>query len=181
MNTLIGLDTKLFFILNGFAGKNFTGDVLVAFAASQLIFILFVLFLVIFFLKSKLSLRSIGACVKIITVSFFAYGVQEVLKLLFTRPRPYITYPTVYRLTHLLETSPDPAFPSGHTTLAFALAFAVFWFFNKKIGVAFMIIALLIGVSRIIAGVHYPLDIIGGIALAWLIVFLTQKYILKEG
>ena len=49
-------------------------------------------------------------------------------------------------------------------TLFFALATAV-WFANRKWGAWYFILATLMGIARIYAGVHWPLDIIGGAAI----------------
>jgi undecaprenyl-diphosphatase len=43
------------------------------------------------------------------------------------------------------------------------------FFLNKKWGIIFTIIALLIGLSRVIIGVHYPFDILGGFVVGILV------------
>ncbi|MDR0955571.1 MAG: phosphatase PAP2 family protein [Candidatus Nomurabacteria bacterium] len=59
----------------------------------------------------------------------------------------------------------NPGFPSDHTMLAFTLAFACLavlparW---KKLGWLLIICGILIGVGRVLAGVHTPLDVLGG-------------------
>jgi membrane-associated phospholipid phosphatase len=61
-----------------------------------------------------------------------------------------------------------------------ALAFALY-FNHKKVGLPaqagywFIFFALLIGVARIMAGVHFPIDILGGFVLGFLIAFLLKK------
>lgn len=73
------------------------------------------------------------------------------------------------------------AFPSGHTTAAFALAGLVCLY---RIGVhykiAALLFAILIGWSRIANGVHWPLDVLGGALGGWLIanlaVWLSGKW-----
>jgi len=61
------------------------------------------------------------------------------------------------------------AFPSGHTTGAFALATLLMLLTaNRHIKAGLFIIALLAGVSRIAVGVHWPLDVSAGIVLGWL-------------
>lgn len=64
------------------------------------------------------------------------------------------------------------SFPSGHTTVAFALAFTVFLSFpgprRIPVGICAITLAALVGVSRIYRGIHWPTDVLGAIALAWL-------------
>ena len=67
------------------------------------------------------------------------------------------------------------AFPSGHATFFFALAISIL-FFHKKTGYWFLFFALLLSLARIIAGVHSPLDILGGFVLGALLAYLV-KYI----
>ena len=66
------------------------------------------------------------------------------------------------------------AFPSGHATFFMALAFALF-FNHKKAGYVFILFALLIGIARIIAGVHFPVDILGGFILGFFIAFFVKN------
>jgi membrane-associated phospholipid phosphatase len=60
-----------------------------------------------------------------------------------------------------------------------ALAFAVF-FSHKKAGYIFICFAFLIGLARITAGVHFPVDIFGGFVLGAMIAcsvkFLYDKF-----
>ena len=67
---------------------------------------------------------------------------------------------------HLVFYPPtDPSFPSNAAAASFALAAGI-WVYNRKLGYIFSIPALIISLGRIYMGVHYPLDILGGFALA---------------
>jgi len=57
-----------------------------------------------------------------------------------------------------------PSFPSGHTSLACAMAAAVF-VQDPVWGAGFFILAAIVGLSRVAVGVHYFSDIIGGAVL----------------
>jgi undecaprenyl-diphosphatase len=58
----------------------------------------------------------------------------------------------------------DPSFPSDHAAAAFAIAFAVLAY-SRRVGVAFLAVAALIAVSRILEGLHYPSDVLAGAAV----------------
>lgn len=99
----------------------------------------------------------------------FAWAISHFLKILFHTPRPFVEFANVHNLIN--ETG--FAFPSGHATFYMALAFAIF-LTHKKAGYWFMFFALLIGLARIIVGVHFPVDILGGYILGVLIAYLVR-------
>ena len=61
----------------------------------------------------------------------------------------------------------NPGFPSDHSLFVWVIVFAV-WYGtrNKWLALVFAVIALLVGVGRVLALVHAPLDVIGGFAAA---------------
>jgi undecaprenyl-diphosphatase len=68
----------------------------------------------------------------------------------------------------------DSAFPSAHTALAFGLAVTLF-LHDRKVGWIYLIGALTIGVARVLANVHYPIDILGGAFIGTLVAVLVEK------
>lgn len=114
---------------------------------------------------------------KEIILVFFSGGlavfVALVLKFLFHNPRPFLALTDVYSL--FPETG--FSFPSGHATFFSALAVSLF-FIHKKAGYIFMFFAFIIGLARVIAGVHFPIDILGGFIFGTL-VSLLFNFILK--
>ncbi len=105
---------------------------------------------------------------------FLAYFTAVILKLLFHTLRPFLALPNVSALFN----ENGFAFPSGHAAFFGALGLALF-FTNKKASYVFMFFALLIGLARIIAGVHFPIDILGGFMLGALVVLFTRKIFSK--
>ena len=84
-----------------------------------------------------------------------------ILKPLFARPRPCDIRP---EMLTLVARPNGWSFPSGHTASAFAAAFAL-WMQNRKLGVPALVLAAFISFTRLYLYVHFPTDILGGIAL----------------
>ena len=88
--------------------------------------------------------------------------ILNIIKLLFTRPRPFTSYSYIQKLSE----GGSSSFPSGHTSDAFSIAMIVSLFFPKPAVVIPMFLwAALVGYSRMDLGVHYPSDVLGGAIL----------------
>lgn len=83
------------------------------------------------------------------------------LKPLFARPRPCDVRP---EMLTLVARPHGWSFPSGHTSSAFAAAFAL-WRQNHRLGTPALVLAAFIGFTRLYLYVHFPTDVLGGIAL----------------
>lgn len=78
-------------------------------------------------------------------------------------PRPFV----VDGHPPLVPHGPDNGFPSDHTTMAAAIA-GVVVAYRRRIGVALLVAAALVGASRVAVHVHHVPDVIGGFALGLL-------------
>ena len=118
--------------------------------------------------------RKAGLCVLLSYALAYLIG-DSVLKDWIARPRPCAIDETVA----LLISRPSSfSCPSVHTMLAFASASSVFWFY-KRAGIAALIFAALVGLSRMYFFVHFPTDVLLGAVLGFLIgtavCFLIKK------
>lgn len=89
---------------------------------------------------------------------------NSILKNLIARPRPFITYPDLIPLVQIGGYS----CPSGHTLASFTASTAIFCFYRKT-GIAALLLATLIGFTRLYVGVHYPTDVLFGAVLGLLL------------
>lgn len=105
-----------------------------------------------------------------------AYLVTLLLKIIVHAPRPFIALSNVHPL--VIET-PYDSFPSGHATAFFALAVAMYMY-DKKWGIVFFIIAILVSLSRVVSGVHFPIDILAGAAIGSLVAYLVHTLLTKK-
>jgi len=93
---------------------------------------------------------------------------SHLLKNLISRVRPCHVHQELNLLTGCLNSF---SFPSSHALNNFAAATFLSLFFNKYKYI-FVSAAVLISISRVYLGLHYPSDIIGGAALGFLLGYL---------
>jgi undecaprenyl-diphosphatase len=85
-----------------------------------------------------------------------------VLKHIIKRPRPYMKKNIINK--NWIKVDNNSSFPSGHTYCAFMLYFILKH--NNIISNKFIVIPILIAMSRIGLKVHYISDVIGGLTIA---------------
>lgn len=114
--------------------------------------------------------------IKALAAGFVARGVfVEIIRYFYHRPRPYI----VQNIQPLIDET-SWSFPSGHASLMFAIATAVF-IKNKKMGAVMYVLAIMTGWGRVMAHVHWPSDIIAGAVLGILVAIGIQRFALRYG
>ena len=103
--------------------------------------------------------RRAGFCA-LLALLFGLLCTNVVLKHLFQRTRPWLV---VEGLSHLVEENDPNSFPSGHTTAAFAAGVVWFRALPWRWGrIAALTAAVLMGLSRLYVGVHFPTDVLMG-------------------
>ncbi|MGF6160251.1 membrane-associated phospholipid phosphatase [Ensifer sp. KUDG1] len=109
-----------------------------------------------------------------------ASALVHTLKVLIGRARPELFAELgAYSLTPFATSDLYESFPSGHSTAAGAF-FGVFAMLLPRLRPLFLVLALTIGVSRVIVGAHYPSDVAAGLLLGlWtsvMMAFAFAKY-----
>jgi len=149
-------------------------DLLFEFAGVYLIYTLPVILLVIWFFtqdeKKRISL--VMSMVSFVTTMF---GINKLIAHFWYRPRPDMS---LVGLKEVFFHRPDFSFPSDHAATLFAITFTLYLFGYKKAANYFLLYSLIIVFSRVVIAVHYPLDIVGGAAVAFVasyIVYLLRR------
>lgn len=162
------MNSAVFDFFYSFSGKWTALDWMAVLFAEYFPYVLFFIFIVfIFFVASDWQKRfwvfSIGAMSIIMARGIFG----EAIKFFGAIPRPF----EVLDFDPLIYTT-SFSFPSGHAVIFFALS-AVVWFFNNRWGYWFFASSLIISLSRVFSGIHWPADVTAGIALGlvsfWLV------------
>jgi len=163
---LTGINKTLFLSINTFASHTypffwanvtFLGDTLPA------------CLLMLLFIRKKPDLVWSG-----IAATLIATLIVNILKFYINSARP----PSVIEKDMINIIGPalySHSFPSGHTVTIFTLAgLLIFYFKTFLTRLALICFALLIGISRIAVGVHWPVDVLGGAAFG--ILFAMAGY-----
>lgn len=138
-------------------------DALVIFFAKYVVFIL-VMIAGVYWLtlpkKQKVQMLVFGAITAVITLALTRIGGA-----LYYDSRPFVDLGVAPIIPH----EANNGFPSDHAALAFAVA-ATVCYMNKKMGAVLVVMALLVGGSRVIGHIHSPTDILGSI------IFVSAAY-----
>lgn len=93
---------------------------------------------------------------------------------LFYNPRPFV----VGKFVPLIAHSNTNGFPSDHTLLSAFIGWTLLLNFSKKYSAIVLGIAFFVGSARVLAGVHHPIDIIGGFVISFIAAIIT-KFIIE--
>ncbi len=165
------MNNTIFFYLYNFAHQSVFLDWLIVFCANNFGYIMIflaVIFLIFHtdgvfdyrtpFLQLKNKLKEISL---VFSSAIAAYIFEYILKSFMPSPRPFLFFENVKPL--FLHGGMD-SFPSGHAMFFGALAMSLY-FVHKRIGYMYFAVAIIVGLARVAAGVHFPIDILVGYIL----------------
>lgn len=165
-DAMLRYDTAAFRGINALAGRWPIVDAVGVFCARYLILVM----VGVVVLKAVLVLRQSGTRLyaaqmwsevgHIVLAGAFAFIGNWLFSLWWFRERPFVALKNV----HLIVPAPltSHAFPSGHSSVAFAIAFSVL-LVDLPFGLALLVAATAVAIGRVFVGVHYPLDVVAGV------------------
>lgn len=157
---MMSINTELFRIINSLAGNSKVLDSAIIFCANYLIYIIFAAALAIvsylvYKREWKTALWFFGSLVT-------SFVILKIVQHVHPGVRPFVAE---HGVVQLIKHAAGTSFPSDHTTVAAAIAFGVLFLTRfKSVGWLLLLGAVVVGVARIAAGVHYPFDILAGLA-----------------
>ena len=174
------LNQQIFLFLNSLAGRNKILDYFFYFCAEYLAYVIIVFLLVYFlykFYKSFFDFSIIKKLLIILTSSFVVWAISQLINHLYYNPRPFIA---LENINVLFEHGNGDSFPSGHTTFFTTLALMSYLYVPKWLANTLLVGVVLIGVSRVVSGVHWPYDILGAFVLSFVGFYLIRYFLSQK-
>ena len=132
--------------------------------------ILIITILIIYFVFSKKQGQRIAFAI------FTSLLMNNTLKVLINRVRPFNHEKATYTVDMEQSSASGMSFPSGHTQNAAVTYSSVAFMYKKRyLWIITIILIIIVGISRIMLGVHYPTDVIVGAALGIAIAYFGMK------
>ena len=157
------------FYLNQEAVLGATSSTLfVTFIASFLIWFMFAGLIILWFVDGRIKKEQ---AFRAFAAALLAWVIAQMLKSLLPSVRPFLVNGDL-PLTFTLHF--DNAFPSSHSAIAFSLALTL-WLHNKKLGIIYLLLAVLVAIGRVTANVHYVLDVIIGSMIGTMVAVVVEK------
>lgn len=103
-------------------------------------------------------LRALGQGVECVIALGTTWLMVQAIKVFVAYPRPFHIVPEI---NALIPGQSGYSFPSGHTAMIFAVA-TITYYYHRRLGQLLFAFALVVGMSRIYTGVHYPVDVLVG-------------------
>lgn len=173
MEALAAVDTKILLWLNGWVGHFGVVDrVASALASDYLVLVLGSLTMLgLWFWGSDAESRQRHQ--RAVLTGMIALGLASlavaIINDAYVRPRPFLEHD----LALLFYRPTDPSFPANPVAVAFAMAAGVFTG-HRRAGAMLYLLAALLALSRVYAGVFYPSDVAAGAAIGVVMAYLVR-------
>ena len=162
----------VFNLINGLANKVSLLDSLIVFLSKTIPYILIAATILTFLLGIlKKNKQYRGVAIDTVIKTTIAYLVSQTIGSIFYLPRPFVNNSEV---NLLYPHEANASFPSDHALGSMSIALGL----NKlcsNITRVYILLAIGVGLSRIYVGHHYPLDVLGGYLIAFIIGALYDK------
>jgi len=148
---------------------------LVTYLAAQIAILVYPAVLYILWRKPEVHSHQHAARKAVVLAIFgvvLVAAIKGLVGMFFLRDRPFVTHPDIMFMSFNID---PPSFPSGHELISMVIAASLYLSGFRKLGGWLILLAVLVGIGRIAAGVHYPTDVLGGAVIAWLVAWYLHR------
>ena len=167
------MDTNIFRFINNLAQHSHSPDRVLVFYAKYGIVLFAVLLLLSFRNARKTNIGEVAKTIWTGSSAIVALGIAQLIGNQVNRPRPYATLDNVHLL---IARTTDFSFPSDHATTVAAVAAGLLLLADRRLGLLAGGAALAMAFSRVYAGVHYPTDVLAGLATGAIVAALGARF-----
>ena len=115
----------------------------------------------------------------VMAVGFMGTMVNQILKCICAVPRPWVLDPEFSFLEQAREAASGYSFPSGHTSTAVGTFGAIAVTEKRRwLAAVCIVLAVMVGFSRMYVGVHTPADVLVGAACALLLIVCFKPVVM---
>lgn len=132
-------------------------NAVISFCAQYLYILVLLLTVLAVIQLKKSSSQKVKFILAIVIAGVIAFILSRISSHLYYDPRPFVREHVKPLFPHIA----DNGFPSDHALLTGTLT-AVTYFYNRKYGTILLVPTVIIGIARVLAKVHSPIDIVGG-------------------
>lgn len=169
----MNINTMIFNAINGLANHNIVLDKL------MIVFSNYVpdIFMAALAVTYIIGLVTMNEKMRVITVDTFMITILNlllsfVIGAFWYVPRPFVNNKVNLLIPHTI----DASFPSDHAIGTMSIAVGINkW--NKVYGRILIMLSIIVGISRVFVGHHYPSDVIGGYAIVFVTSFLYDRFL----
>lgn len=167
LEKILKLDRDIFLIINNSLESGFNDFFLGGLTLVGYLYVLLPAALFYLYVIDKKNFRRNS--ITLIAAVLLGGLIVQILKQIVARPRPLkemepLLLAGKVKIHNLFYAYRESSFPSGHTQAAFGVTTALICI-NRKHALYLILIAFLMGLSRIYVGVHFPLDVVCGAIL----------------
>lgn len=165
------LNAVIFKLINGMAHQNILLDKLMI-VMSEYVPDIFMMALALLFIMglAKKNSKMRGLTVDTFIIIILNLLIGYVIGVIWYVPRPFVNNKVNLLIPHTM----DASFPSDHAVGTMSIAVGINKY-SKIYGALLAILSILVGISRVFVGHHYPADVLGGYAIVLTTSFLYNS------
>ncbi len=101
------------------------------------------------------------------------YLAAKIAGMIYYNPRPFVQTGIASLIPHVA----DNGFPSDHTLICAAITLLIYAF-HKKLAIGLGVLTILVGLSRVAAGVHHLVDVLGSLLIALAVFIVIKQWVM---